>query len=61
MVKQTQIIRRQQLTNCLSVLDHFVGLALKGLNLNGLEECLWALSRLTCNHFPPMEIYMKVR
>ena len=33
MVRQTQTIRRQQQTNCLSVFDHFVGLALKGLNL----------------------------
>ena len=32
MIKQTQIIRRQQPTNCLSVFDHFVGLALKGLS-----------------------------
>ena len=31
MVKHTQTIRRQQQTNCLSVFDHFVGLALKGL------------------------------
>ena len=31
MVKHTQIIRRQKPTNCLSVFDHFVGLALKGL------------------------------
>ena len=31
MVKHTQIIRRQQPKNGLSVLDHFVGLALKGL------------------------------
>ena len=30
MVKHTQIIRRQQPTNCLSVFDHFVGLGLKG-------------------------------
>ena len=30
MVKHTQTIRRQQPTNCLSVFDHFVGLALKG-------------------------------
>ena len=29
MVKHTQTIRRQ--TNCLSVFDHFVGLAFKGL------------------------------
>ena len=32
MVKHIQTIRRQQPTNCLSVFDHFVGLALKGLN-----------------------------
>ena len=31
MVKHTQTIRRQWLTNCLSVFDHFVGLALKDL------------------------------
>ena len=31
MVKHTQTIRQQQVTNCLSVFDHFVGLALKGL------------------------------
>ena len=32
MVKHTQIIRRVLPTNCLSVFDCFVGLALKGLN-----------------------------
>ena len=31
MVKHTRTIPRQQLTNCLSVFDHIVGLALKGL------------------------------
>ena len=31
MVKQTQTIRWQYLTNCLSVFDHFVRLALKGM------------------------------
>ena len=31
MVKHTQIIRRQQPNNCLSVFDHYLGLALKGL------------------------------
>ena len=30
MVKHIQTIRRQKLTICLSVFDHFVGLALKG-------------------------------
>ena len=29
--KHTQTIRRQQRTNCLSLFDHFVGFALKGL------------------------------
>ena len=32
MVKHTQIIRRLLPTGCLSVFDHFVGLALKGLS-----------------------------
>ena len=31
MVKHAQTIRRQKAINCLSVFDHFVGLALKGL------------------------------
>ena len=31
MVKHSQTIRRQMPTNCLSVFDHFVGLALKRL------------------------------
>ena len=33
MIKLTQTNLRQQLTNCLSLFDHFVGLALKGLNI----------------------------
>ena len=32
MVKHTQTVRWEQQTNCLSVFEHFVGLALKGLN-----------------------------
>ena len=32
MIKYTQTIRRLYPTNCLSVFDHFVVLALKGLN-----------------------------
>ena len=32
MVKHTQTIFQQQPTNCLSVFDHFVWLAFKGLN-----------------------------
>ena len=38
MVKHTQMIRRKLTTNCLSVFDHFVGLAVKGLNES--VECL---------------------
>ena len=34
MVKNTQTIRWQQPTNCLSVINHFVGFALKGLNMS---------------------------
>ena len=33
MVKYKQAIRQQQPTNCLSMFDHFVGLALKGLSM----------------------------
>ena len=36
MVKHTQTICRLLPTNCLSVFDHFVGLALKGLNCEKL-------------------------
>ena len=35
MVKHTQTIRRRLPTNCLSVFDHFVALALKGLTVCG--------------------------
>ena len=38
MVKHTQTIRRKLTTNSLSVFDHFVGLAVKGLNES--VECL---------------------
>ena len=33
MVKHTQEIRQQKPTKCLSVFDHFVGLALKSLKM----------------------------
>ena len=42
MVKHTQTIRRQKPTNCFSVFDHFVGLALKELILTVI------LKRCTC-------------
>ena len=38
MVKHTQTIRRQRLRSCLSVFDHIVGLALKGLKTPLLES-----------------------
>ena len=34
MVKRTQTIRRQELTNCLSAFDNFVRLVLKGLHVS---------------------------
>ena len=37
MVKHTQTIHRLLPKNCLSVFDHFVGLVLKGLIINGNE------------------------
>ena len=46
MVKHTQTIRRQfvclsrQFPNCLSVFDHFVGLAVKGLKVQRLVDFL---------------------
>ena len=43
MVNHTQTIRRQQSTDCLSVLDHFVGLALKELFKKAVE-----IERMTC-------------
>ena len=38
MVKQTQTICRLLLTNCLSVFDHFVELALKELRVGGFLQ-----------------------
>ena len=36
MVKRTQTVRRLLPTICLNVFDHFVGLALKGIMLQGI-------------------------
>ena len=36
MVKHTQTVHPQQPTNCLSVFDHFVGLALEGLIIHAV-------------------------
>ena len=51
MVKHTQTIRRLLPTNCLSVFDHFVGLALKVLDdiISGESMALNVSSALT--HF----------
>ena len=43
-VKHNQKIRRQQPTNCLSVFNHFVGLALKELN----TESLFSVMMISC-------------
>ena len=40
MVKHAQTILPQKPTNCMSVLDNFMGLALKGLSLLG-RTLLW--------------------
>ena len=37
-LKHTQTIRRKQVTNCLSVFDHFVGVALKGFKIGALQN-----------------------
>ena len=51
MVKHTQAIRLLTLTNCLSVFDHFVGLARKGLiDQISLPGCVYFLRywTITC-------------
>ena len=44
MVKHTQTILRLLPTNCLSVFDHFVGLALKGLKKPWRSTANWSIS-----------------
>ena len=44
-------------TNCLSVFDHFVGLALKGLNEGNLKEKTW--SRITKNSNKSVRSYVQ--
>ena len=46
MVKRTQTVRRQFPTNCLSVFDHFVILALKGLTFVAIEPIYFGCSRI---------------
>ena len=50
MVRHTQTIRRLLPMNCLSVLDHFVGLVLKGLKIRSIDVILGS-SLLTLNSF----------
>ena len=62
MVIHTQTIHRQQPTNCLSVLDHFVGLALKGLRKH--KTTVWfhnklqlpLINLLNNNHFKRLKM-----
>ena len=44
MVKHTQTIRRLLPKDCLSVFDHFVKLALKGLNSLNIRSEVWRRS-----------------
>ena len=54
MVKHAQTIRRLLPTNCLSVFDHFVGLALKGLRI---QNNYWRLSGDFFNSIPKRRYY----
>ena len=47
MVKHTQTIRRQQLTHCLSVFGHFVGLTLKGLSISQKQTVIKFIEKKT--------------
>ena len=47
MVKHTQTIRQLLLTNCLSVFDHFVGLAIKWLkNVTQAMTCIFVCTQV---------------
>ena len=64
MVKHTQTIRRLLLTNCLSVFDHFVRLALKGLKYVALQwpsdtEALNAMTKTLISFMCLMITHMK--
>ena len=50
MGQHTQTTSRQQPTNCLSVLDHFVGLALQGLKLSS------AVSSALGRNYDPVQV-----
>ena len=46
MVKHAQTIRRQKPMNCLSVFDHFVVLALKGLTVGKMQAFVILLKNI---------------
>ena len=52
MIKHTQTICRQQPTKCLSVFDHLVGLALKGLKQKSIRLSISS----TLLHYYPISI-----
>ena len=65
MVKHTQTIRRLLPTNCLSVFDHFVGLALKGLinsgqKLNVQKTLTYHVARFIVTYFN-LHVHSNVR
>ena len=53
MVKHAQTIRRQKPTNCLSLFDHFVGLALKGLNAS--ITLIYIDCKTDCSHWTSLD------
>ena len=57
MVKHTQTIRRQKPANSLSVFDHFVGLALKVLNISLL---LFTIFNILVLDFKYRSAYRKI-
>ena len=60
MVKHIQTIRRQEATNYLSVFDHFVGLALKGLNKNNQTKKIFA-SCIFCREIGNFKIQSNIK
>ena len=56
MVKHTQTIRWQEPKNCLSMFDHFMGLAPKGLTLIFLATLTISDPQLLQNIFKKLEL-----
>ena len=55
MVKYTQTIGRRLRTNCLSVFDHFVRLAFKGLRFLGRNFVLYIIKNFSASKILPMK------